>query len=332
MANNGYIYFMKDSHARLGVDGIRIGGSDKSKNRIKSHLHDGLEFLAGRPGTYGRSTDTDEWNLQQYFKDALIPGWDQSTFEVEAVIPYLTWLIRSQMAVIEPSDLEHCPEGIYGHWSPEKMKEGVSDQYGEASLFPEMGASPRERIVLASELPWLASVSDEWYTPSWIIDLAREALGGRIDTDPASNPAAQRYIQADRYYSRIFSGISIDHPWTGRVWLNPPYGTGEESASAFTSRLLRELAEGRVTTAITCLNLASISAKWFSPIWSQASSHLIWSGRINFGNPNQQEKPSAPSKGTILSYFGSSPEKFDKLFAPHGQVLRTPEKVMALAR
>ena len=313
MANNGYIYFVEKSNAKLGVNGIRVGGSAASEKRVRSHLEDGI-FLAGRPGNYGPNPDTDEQKLQRYFKDALISDWGQSTFDPEAILPYIEWLIRSQMAVIEIDDLKHCPEAHYGLWSPERMKEGVADHRGEKGDLFMAGRSPRERIEHAHDLPWLTSVSDEWYTPAWIIDLARKALGGRIDTDPASNPTAQKHIKAGIYYSRVFSGISVDHPWAGTVWLNPPYGTGEESASAFTSRLLRELATGNVTAAITCLNLASASAKWFSPIWSQASSHLLWTGRINFENPNQQGKPSAPSKGTILSYFGDSPEKFEELF------------------
>ena len=41
----------------------------------------------------------------------------------------------------------------------------------------------------------------EWYTPSRILDAARETLGS-IDLDPASCAAAQARVQARRFLSR----------------------------------------------------------------------------------------------------------------------------------
>ena len=41
------------------------------------------------------------------------------------------------------------------------------------------------------------SGNTEWNTPQDIVERVRTALGGRIDLDPCSNPAAQTIVQAE---------------------------------------------------------------------------------------------------------------------------------------
>lgn len=61
------------------------------------------------------------------------------------------------------------------------------------------------------------STSGERYTPPWLVEWARQILGG-IDLDPCSCAAAQTVVQADTYYDR--DGLS--RPWYGRMLINPP--------------------------------------------------------------------------------------------------------------
>jgi len=59
-------------------------------------------------------------------------------------------------------------------------------------------------------------------------ELARDlkaAVGGRFDTDPCSGAepepiAHTRYTEAD-------DGLAADSPWTGTVFVNPPYSDAE---------------------------------------------------------------------------------------------------------
>jgi DNA N-6-adenine-methyltransferase (Dam) len=193
-----------------------------------------------------------------------------------------------------------------------------TDRKGQPVLYDPSEWELHERPEVAHELPWLSSKTDEWWTPATVIELAREMMGS-IDTDPASNAEANAIIKAGIYYTIDNSGLHPDNPWSGNVWLNPPYGSGkDESAQCFVIRLRSELLTGSVSQAITCLNLNSSCAHWFDTVWQHASAHCVWRGRINFYNLSQ--KKTAPSKGSIISYFGDQPDRFRAIFYPHGHV------------
>ena len=59
--------------------------------------------------------------------------------------------------------------------------------------------------------------SDDWYTPPYIF----EALGLTFELDPASPPGGVPWVPALHHYSGVDNGLTA--PWSGRVWLNPPY-------------------------------------------------------------------------------------------------------------
>jgi hypothetical protein len=72
--------------------------------------------------------------------------------------------------------------------------------------------------------------TDWWFTPEWVLDGAREALGGEIDLDPASCALANESVRARVFFSAEDNGMT--KPWADheafahddvvRCWHNPP--------------------------------------------------------------------------------------------------------------
>ena len=62
--------------------------------------------------------------------------------------------------------------------------------------------------------------SSDWYTPPEYIEAARQALGGTIDLDPATSPAAQVNVKARSTCYANEDGLA--RVWAGAVFCNPP--------------------------------------------------------------------------------------------------------------
>lgn len=152
----------------------------------------------------------------------------------------------------------------------------------------------------------------EWYTPAVYIEAAREVMGG-IDLDPASSELANRTVGAARIYTRDDDGLT--HDWTGRVWLNPPYGKG---SGLFTSKLVTEYEAGRVEAAVLLLNAYGFDSDWFQPLWAQPI--CFTDHRIRFTSP--QRESGGPANGNILVYLGQDERRFAEVFREFGPVVR----------
>jgi hypothetical protein len=64
-----------------------------------------------------------------------------------------------------------------------------------------------------------SSASPEWYTPPHVVERAHEVLG-EIDLDPCWHPESP--VRAAQAFTKADNGLA--RPWSGKVWLNPPYG------------------------------------------------------------------------------------------------------------
>jgi hypothetical protein len=310
----GVVYFEEtlDHH-------IYVGYTDNLYKRRRQHAADGLKFLAALPGD-GGGTGTAEKNIHAHFNACLVRA--ASVFSGEPIKQYVEWLVIRGYATTDLDSAEKIPRVPFEVWQPAQAGDPFIEPNGQEVLMDGL-PNMRARVARASQFAWLQSRTDQWLTPPSVIELARKALNGHIDTDPASCVEANAWINATWWYSIGQNGLSRTLPWKGNVWLNPPYGTGEQSAKAFAARLVDELRLRNVKAAITCLNLNSASAKWFDLVWSEARVHLIWRGRIDFIPPGGKQD-SSPSKGTILSYFGADPHLFAEVFHGHGQLLTAP--------
>ncbi len=66
-----------------------------------------------------------------------------------------------------------------------------------------------------------SSETVECYTPVWLVEAARTALGG-FDLDPASCAVANEVVRATRIHTAEDNGLL--QPWCGRIFVNCPGG------------------------------------------------------------------------------------------------------------
>lgn len=149
-----------------------------------------------------------------------------------------------------------------------------------------------------------SSESPEWYTPVAILDRVVDVMG-TIDLDPSSNSHAEPAVPATTHYTKDDDGLGKS--WSGRVYLNPPYG---RELSAWVRKLVREHTCGNVTEAIALLP-SRTDTKWFRRLSPFPKCFL--QGRLRFSGSKQ----SAPFP-SMLVYLGKQPEKFAEVFADVG--------------
>jgi ParB family chromosome partitioning protein len=145
---------------------------------------------------------------------------------------------------------------------------------------------------------------------------------GDIDTDPASSQAANQTVQAQTYYTAEMNGLH--QPWTGNVWMNPPYS--QPLINEFCETLALKFQRNEFEQAIVLANNATETA-WFQTLLNNAEAICLPKSRIKFltetGNP-----ANTPIQGQTFFYFGPNKEKFKEIFKKFGGVLyvqRDPE-------
>jgi hypothetical protein len=84
-----------------------------------------------------------------------------------------------------------------------------------ASLPQTTATLPKQSVLFRVE--GYEETSDDYWTPPWLFD----QLDLRFDIDVAAPPGGIPWVPAERSFSMADDGLS--QPWTGRVWMNPPY-------------------------------------------------------------------------------------------------------------
>lgn len=157
------------------------------------------------------------------------------------------------------------------------------------------------------------SGNNEWYTPAHILEAARNALGG-FDLDPASSEKANETVQAGRYYTADDDGLS--QPWSGRVWLNPPYA--QPAIADFATAAVEAHAAGNIEAACVLTNNATETA-WLQRLFGAASAVCFLRGRVKYLN-SEGEPENTPLQGQCVTYLGPDPQTFAEAFADLGRV------------
>lgn len=187
------------------------------------------------------------------------------------------------------------------------------EQQEEIAERIEHGESPKDVVAEVQKRPHVTfnSGNNEWYTPEKYIELARQVLGV-IDLDPASCELANETVKAERFYSEQDNGLTKE--WTGRVWMNPPYGS--DLIGQFTEKFTEEYNAGNITEGIVLVNNATETA-WFCQMMEGGASAVVFPrGRIRYNSPTKES--NAPIQGQAFIYFGGDCEKFLDVFCDIG--------------
>jgi hypothetical protein len=130
-----------------------------------------------------------------------------------------------------------------------------------------------------------AEAKDEWLTPPEIV----RALG-TFDLDPCS-PVNRPWPTALRHLTVEEAGLM--HDWTGRVWLNPPYGDE-------TGVWLRRLADHGNGVALV---FARTETAWFfDTVWQRADAVFFFRGRIAFFHVTGEQGDAAGAPNVLVAY------------------------------
>jgi hypothetical protein len=170
------------------------------------------------------------------------------------------------------------------------------------------------------------STSNEWYTPFQYVEAAR-LLMGTIDLDPASSSDANMTIRATVYYDAQANGLSV--PWSGRVWLNPPYGTtnGQSNQGIWTRRCIYEYQVGNVKEAILLITAAT-DMKWFQVLWNYPLCFVDHG--IYFYRPQENDEMKH-GQGSCVAYLGHQEGRFTDIFRKFGPIMRRVDKPCEIA-
>jgi hypothetical protein len=129
--------------------------------------------------------------------------------------------------------------------------------------------------------------SDEWYTPKYIFD----ALGCKFDLDVAAPEEGGPHVPTRGW---LFAH-SLELPWDGFVWMNPPFG-GRNGIKPWLSKFLHH-GDG------VALAPDRTSAPWFRDYMRFMDALLFVSPKIKF-IPGPGAKASSPAQGTCLAAKG----------------------------
>lgn len=130
--------------------------------------------------------------------------------------------------------------------------------------------------------------NDRWLTPLPLI-----AALGEFDLDPCGAPG---HSTAREVWTPEFVGDGLSMPWSGRVWLNPPYGRT-------TGDWMRALAlHGRGTALIFARTETALFHEW---VWPHATGILFLRGRVTF--LDSEGVPASANSGapSVLIAYGN---------------------------
>lgn len=152
-------------------------------------------------------------------------------------------------------------------------------------------------------------MNNDWITPPDVIKLVRKLMN-EIDLDPASSELANSVVGARKYYTSEENGILL--PWSGNVWLNPPYGKG--CIQPFINKALVEISNVKQMCILTN---NSTDTTWGQELLNACNAVSFFKSRLSF--LDLELIPCENNRfGQMLCYFGHNSNEFLKIFRVMG--------------
>lgn len=131
-----------------------------------------------------------------------------------------------------------------------------------------------------------SSATDDWATPPAVFATLDAEFD--FDLDVCASPANAK---CRRFFTAADDGLSKQ--WTGRVWMNPPYGRG---IGAWMTKAADAAAAG---ATVVCLVPARTDTRWWhEQVMARAAEVRLVRGRLRFGDGHN----SAPFPSAVVVY------------------------------
>jgi hypothetical protein len=138
------------------------------------------------------------------------------------------------------------------------------------------------------------------FTPSYVLDLVRDDLGGVIFLDPCTTP--ENPCDAQRFYTVEDDGLAqpwhfkVDahHAYFGPTYVNPPYGKAREPWAE------KCIAHGESGAPVILLMPAATDTRIFQRAAQTADAVVFVRGRVKFGTLRPNRRQHAASHPSAL--------------------------------
>ncbi len=127
--------------------------------------------------------------------------------------------------------------------------------------------------------------TNDWLTPPGLL-----AKLGHFDMDPCGCPGMPWSTASMTYFPPEHNGLT--EPWSGRVWLNPPYG---QQVGEWARRMAEHGNGIMLTFARTDTNA------WQKYIFPLADATLFLDGRVRFYLPSGERGKSGTAPSALLA-------------------------------
>lgn len=130
--------------------------------------------------------------------------------------------------------------------------------------------------------------TDTWLTPPEII-----AALGAFDLDPCC-PSEMPWVTARRMIQQPEDGLSV--PWSGRVWLNPPYSSSE--------KWLEKLAKHG--NGIALIFARTETEAFAEHVWAKAAGLCFIRKRLHFHDADGKRAKGNSGGPSVLVAYGQA--------------------------